>query len=153
VKTKHERYEYNRQWAVKNRERIRARERATRHGTLIRQARSPGEPITKDFIIIRCRFDYANGCWEWQRGIGKKGYGVVSFQGKSSQTLSRVVWILWNGPIPDGLCVLHKCDNPPCCNPDHLFLGTHKQNALDKIMKGRHQLKYSKQSSQEYQCL
>lgn len=49
----------------------------------------------------------------------------------------RISWVLAFGPIPDGLNVLHHCDNPPCVRPDHLFLGTHRQNIADKVAKGR----------------
>jgi predicted HTH domain antitoxin len=50
----------------------------------------------------------------------------------------KVAWILTNGPIPNGLMVCHKCDNPPCCNPNHLFLGTQTENMQDALAKGRH---------------
>jgi hypothetical protein len=53
-------------------------------------------------------------------------------------TAHRVSWTIHNGPIPDSLYVLHKCDNPPCSNPDHLFLGTHLENIADMVAKGRH---------------
>jgi hypothetical protein len=78
----------------------------------------------------------SEGCWEWQgcRNV-EGGYGVIRF-GKHLLT-HRVSWELHNGQIPDGLCVLHHCDNPACVRPDHLFLGTHQENMDDKSRKGR----------------
>jgi len=77
-----------------------------------------------------------DGCWEWTGGRVKFGYGQTSINGKSI-TAHRMAWILAYGSIPDGLCVLHRCDNPPCVRPDHLFLGTNKDNTRDMIAKGR----------------
>lgn len=74
-------------------------------------------------------------CWEWT-GFKNKGYGQLEFRGKT-QRAHRVVWMLIYGEIPDGLCVLHHCDNPSCCNPAHLFLGTMLDNNRDMIKKGR----------------
>jgi hypothetical protein len=69
----------------------------------------------------------------------KKGYGKIGEGGRGGRILSthRVAWELEHGPIPDGLCVLHRCDNPPCCNVDHLFLGTKADNNADMVAKGR----------------
>src|SRR4030043_361681 len=75
-------------------------------------------------------------CWIWTAYCNKKEYGCFKFQDKS-ELAHRVSWIIHNGPIPNGLHVLHKCDNPPCVRPDHLFLGTDKDNANDRISKGR----------------
>lgn len=61
----------------------------------------------------------------------------------------RVAWTLANGNIPDGLDVLHKCDNPPCCNPSHLFIGTARDNARDAISKGRYKLPKASQKLSE----
>ena len=77
-----------------------------------------------------------NDCWGWKGIFFKAGYGQMWFMGKQINA-SRVSWIIHNGSIPNKLWVLHKCDNPPCTNPDHLFLGTCSDNVKDMIKKGR----------------
>ena len=57
---------------------------------------------------------------------------------KYNQRAHRIAWEFENGPVPDGMCVCHSCDNPPCCNPKHLFLGSHQDNTQDMMKKGRH---------------
>ena len=64
------------------------------------------------------------------------GYGTIYVSGKIRAT-HRVAWETWRGEIPFGVMVLHSCDNPPCINPDHLFLGSRSDNALDSVVKGR----------------
>ncbi len=81
--------------------------------------------------------DVASGCHVWSAGTDISGYGRVFIGGRGSRLTHRVSWELSRGPIPAGLCVLHHCDNPPCVNPDHLFLGTHTDNARDRSNKGR----------------
>jgi hypothetical protein len=76
-----------------------------------------------------------NECWEWKLSCSDNGYGAVTFQGKRYST-HRLAWILSFGD-PGELFVLHSCDNPPCCNPNHLFLGTHDDNMADSRAKGR----------------
>jgi len=75
-------------------------------------------------------------CWPWAKCKDTHGYGSLKWNRKNS-IASRVAWALTFGEIPDGLHVLHRCDNPPCCNPKHLFLGTHQTNSDDKHAKGR----------------
>lgn len=75
-------------------------------------------------------------CWEWQAYRGKSGYGSFSFQGDSREA-HRIAWILTYGTISEGLCVLHKCDNRGCVNPNHLWLGTKGANNTDREIKGR----------------
>ena len=77
-----------------------------------------------------------NACWEWQGYKLPKGYGEVSFKGKLFRA-HRLAYEFGIGPIPEGKLVLHKCDNPSCCNPKHLYLGTYLDNARDCIQRGR----------------
>lgn len=78
----------------------------------------------------------ASGCWIWLGYKQKFGYGQVRINGKLHKT-HRYAYEQTYGPIPDGLVVLHKCDNPSCCNPEHLRLGTHADNVADRVSKGR----------------
>lgn len=81
----------------------------------------------------------ANGCVEFTGARTEHGYGRLSRGGRGSgyERAHRVAWELANGPIPAGMWVLHRCDNPPCCNPKHLFLGTATDNVADMMAKGR----------------
>lgn len=78
----------------------------------------------------------SDACWEWTLGRSPRGYGKIKIAGCHLRA-HRVAYELAIGPIPDGLWVLHRCDNPPCCNPAHLFLGTAADNAADMVAKGR----------------
>jgi hypothetical protein len=78
-------------------------------------------------------------CWVWTASVNGKGYGSFGYGGRV-QLAHRVSWQMHCGPIPPGLCVCHACDNPSCVRPDHLFLGTIKDNNRDRDRKGRGRL-------------
>jgi len=77
-----------------------------------------------------------SGCFLWTASVNNSGYGWIGVNGKTVGA-HRLSYELFIGSVPDGLCVLHKCDVRSCVNPDHLFLGTYKDNRADMIAKGR----------------
>ena len=76
-------------------------------------------------------------CWEWTAYRNPRGYGKIGISGVV-HFAHRVAWELTNGTIPDGMRVLHSCDNPPCCNPGHLHLGTQADNVQEMWDRSRH---------------
>lgn len=76
------------------------------------------------------------GCWSWKGATAHFGYGSMNVNGKMDRA-HRISWVLHNGPIPKGMLVLHKCDNPPCANPKHLYLGTQSDNIKDAYKRNR----------------
>lgn len=80
------------------------------------------------------------GCWIWALAKTAVGYGLVTAPGKfpGIHLAHRLAYAAFIGPVPEGKLVCHKCDTPSCCNPDHLFLGTHRDNTQDSIAKGRY---------------
>lgn len=75
-------------------------------------------------------------CWLWTKSCDKDGYGKFWFNYKGIKAC-KMAYVLTCGEVPDGMCVLHKCDNPPCCRPDHLYLGTQADNVMDRMNRGR----------------
>lgn len=99
--------------------------------TPLRYRRAPGDPPVIEFDVA------ANGCHIFRGRLNDGGYGVVCIDG-DDVGVNRYLWALKHGEIPAGLQVLHSCDNPPCINQAHHFLGTIADNMADKVAKGRH---------------
>lgn len=78
-----------------------------------------------------------DACWLWIASLQTAGYGSFSLATGTTVAASRVAWALTEGPIPEGLHVLHRCDIRACCRPEHLFLGTQQDNVADRVSKGR----------------
>jgi hypothetical protein len=102
---------------------------------------TPAEPPKLDSFIQRfwAKVDKSAGldaCWLWTASTSGAGYGNIGMDG-AMKSAHRISWELANGPIPPGMLVRHKCDNPPCVNPRHLLLGTHSDNMQDMLERGR----------------
>lgn len=98
-----------------------------------------GRPhLVADRLRSKTKIDRITGCWEWTASKTSSGYGKIFVTGKL-RGAHRVSYELHHGPIQDGMRVLHRCDNPACINPEHLFLGSDADNVADMISKGRQQ--------------
>lgn len=96
------------------------------------------EPLAVRFWRFVVRGTTDDDCWGWVGATQHPGYGRIGVGGGGNVGFAhRVSWELHNGPTPNGLFVLHRCDNPPCTNPRHLFLGTQQENLKDMTAKGR----------------
>lgn len=98
--------------------------------------RNSGRHLNPDYFWSFVRKSEGDGCWEWNGHRNAKGYGHISVVG-NLVLAHRHAWALTHGPIPEGMFCLHHCDNPPCVRPDHLYIGTKKDNARDRSLRGR----------------
>jgi hypothetical protein len=105
-----------------------------------------GDPLVKKQqqwhgLSVRERFfKYvvrSEGCWAWRSSRDPNGYGRMNIK-NYPELAHRVSWLVHYGAIPHGKHVLHKCDNPSCVNPEHLYVGDHQDNMRDKMLSGRH---------------
>lgn len=112
------------------------REEAAAIARAVRAARAPS---LSDRFWSKVDILGPDDCWPWiaARRNKKHGYGAFWFE-KKHRPSGWMAWHLTSGPVPPGLFICHNCDNPSCCNPKHLFLGTNQENNDDKVAKGRH---------------
>lgn len=106
---------------------------------IARTAKAEKAPSLHDRFWSKVNRGSPDECWLWTAAVRKKteGYGAFWFMGRHVPA-ARMALILSGMEVPDGMVVCHACDNPPCCNPAHLFVGTHIDNNKDKVQKRRH---------------
>ena len=110
----------------------------TEAAKIARAAKLAKQPPLEERFWSKVEINGDDDCWPWTAATRRKDEGYGAFWlNRRHQPSNRVAWILERGEIPHGLVVCHSCDNPSCCNPDHLFLGSPLENNKDKVNKNR----------------
>ena len=109
-----------------------------KHYMRVRQSGKMDEPAKTPLerLLKNVQYEPNTGCWIREKSHTEFGHALIKYGDKLIYA-HRLSWMIHKGDIPQGLCVLHKCDMPACINPDHLFIGTLKDNTQDMIKKGR----------------
>lgn len=108
----------------------------THYQSWLRDSKKGGQWSSAEVDSFWSKVDKSDSCWVWTAGTGRGGYGIISINAYPVKA-HRFSWLLHKGEIPNGLGVLHTCDNPRCVKPDHLFLGTTVDNVKDRDSKNR----------------
>lgn len=119
------------------------------YGSPMRTKQSQFHGLTLEERFFKWVKKTDGGCWLWIGSTNKvkpgSGAGQIRIKGRKNPVLAhRISWEIHKGPIPEGMNVCHSCDNPPCVNPDHLFLGSQSDNLKDMFAKGRNRNQFSK---------
>lgn len=111
--------------------------RLRRYGDPLYQKRLRNVPIEDRYWWYVIKGEHPDDCWDWRGSTYGFGYGALRTSGRKKAGAHRISWEVHNGEIPEGMWVLHTCDNPPCTNPKHLYLGDRIDNVRDMHNRGR----------------